>query len=276
MKFEKRFPLDTLKDEFRVWTQLIKPILSLPENVLNICEYGFTETLNNVIDHSEGENVVIKCEQDDVFACFELVDDGVGIFSKLRHHFSLDSDVHALIELVKGKLTVAPDAHSGEGLFFASKMFDCFTLESGELIVVFENDLCTVTRTSLRKGTMVRMKVANNSQRIAEHVFNRFCDTENLIFYKTRFLLLIASLEGNLVSRSQAKRVATRFESFAEVELDFTGVEKISQAFADELFRVWPIAHTETKLIVTNASEAVLKMISHVKGRTDLPQPLND
>ena len=39
--------------------------------------------------------------------------------------------------------------------------------------------------------------------------------------------------EGLLVTRSQAKRVAQRFECFKRVELDFVGVSDIGQAFAD-------------------------------------------
>jgi len=92
------------------------------------------------------------------------------------------------------------------------------------------------------------------------------------ISHRPRFFLSLAALEGSLVSRSQAKQVATRFEKFGEVELDFTGVESIGQAFADELLRVWPLAHPNTKLVVSNASDAVFRMIRHIKARSDLPQ----
>ena len=52
--------------------------------------------------------------------------------------------------------------------------------------------------------------------------------------------LLLAQYEGEkLISRSQAKRVAHRFERFERVELDFAGVPDIGQAFADEMFRVF-------------------------------------
>lgn len=91
---------------------------------------------------------------------------------------------------------------------------------------------------------------------------------------KTHFFVSLATLEGELISRSQAKRVVTRFENFEVVELDFTGVEQIGQAFADELIRVWPIAHPSTRLKVTHAQSQVLKMLQHVMGRNDLPQPV--
>lgn len=274
MKLENNFSLDVLKDEFRVWTQYVRPQLHLmPANVFAICEYGFTEILNNVIDHAQAQGVTLRIMQDDVSSVFEIEDDGVGIFAKLRTYFDLDSDIHALIELVKGKLTVAPEAHSGEGVFFVCKMFDRFVIESGELSVSFTREHCEVRSRTMRRGTWVHMEVANDSIKTPLEIFNRYCDTEDLFFYKTRFFLSLAAYEGNLVSRSQARRVAARFERFGEVELDFTGVESIGQAFADELLRVWPLNFPQTRLLVENAGEAVLRMISYIRGRGDLPQP---
>lgn len=272
MRIEKQFPLDVRQDEFSIWTRIVKPSLCLPINVLGICEYGFTEILNNVIDHSEGRNVTIRGEQNDTTTRFEVEDDGVGVFEKLRTHFGFDSNIHALIELVKGKLTVAPQAHTGEGLFFSSKIFDRFVIESGDLSVSFTDDHCDVQSVAHRNGTLVRMEIANDSPRTTAQVFDRFCGGDDYVFYKTRFFLSLAAIEGNLVSRSQARRVADRFEKFSEVELDFAGVENIGQAFADELLRVWPLAHPKTKLLVANAGGAVLRMMTHVKGRSDLPQ----
>ena len=43
----------------------------------------------------------------------------------------------------------------------------------------------------------------------------------------------------NLVSRSQAKRLLSRFEDFKTVVLDFEGIDVVGQAFADEIFRVF-------------------------------------
>lgn len=270
---EKQLPLEAVKDEFRIWAQLAKPALDLPAAALMICEYGFTEMLNNVLDHSHGSHVNIRVEEDSQHVNMSIEDDGVGVLASLREHFGLDSDVHALIELVKGKLTTAPEAHSGEGLFFSSKMFDHFVLESGELSVTFAEDQCTVTPIPARQGTLIQMQLAKDTTKTTKLIFDQFCDAEDFVFYKTRFFLSLATLEGNLVSRSQAKRVAARFEAFSEVEIDCTGIEQIGQAFADELLRVWALKHPETHLHMTNTNPSVKKMISHIKGRSDLPQP---
>lgn len=272
MKLEKCFSIESVKDEFRIWTQTVKPNLKLSANVLDICEYGVTEILNNAIDHAKAKSLTIRSEQDNQKITLEVEDDGVGIFERIRTFFDFDSDLHALIELVKGKLTIAPERHSGEGLFFASKAFDRFVIQSGELMVSFADNRCEVKSMPSRPGTIVRMEIDNNSQRTMEQTFSQFADADDRGFYRTRFFVSLAALEGNLVSRSQAKRVAARFEKFSEVELDFRGVSGIGQAFADELFRVWPLSHQQTKIQVTNAAEAVLKMMRHVKGRVDLPQ----
>jgi hypothetical protein len=67
-----------------------------------------------------------------------------------------------------------------------------------------------------------------------------------------------------LVSRSQAKRVANRFERFKRVELDFTGVDEIGQAFADEMFRVFATAHPGIRITPIHACPAAAQMIRRV------------
>ena len=71
---------------------------------------------------------------------------------------------------------------------------------------------------------------------------------------------------GNLVSRSQAKRLLTRVERLTTVVLDFEGVEMIGQAFADEIFRVFKAAHPDVKIVPENANANIGKMIRHVES----------
>ena len=67
--------------------------------------------------------------------------------------------------------------------------------------------------------------------------------------------------DENLLSRSQAKRLLTRFERFQEVLLDFNDVDFIGQAFADEVFRVFRSQHPEVNLTWMNANPSVESMI---------------
>ena len=64
------------------------------------------------------------------------------------------------------------------------------------------------------------------------------------------------------MSRSQARRVLTRFERFSEVLLDFHGIEIIGQGFADEIFRVFRREHPEIRVIWGRTTEKVERMIS--------------
>ena len=70
--------------------------------------------------------------------------------------------------------------------------------------------------------------------------------------------------DGSLVSRSQAKRILSRFERFKTVVLDFTDVPFIGQAFADQIFRVFQNEHPEIELIPANTSPLVEGVIRRV------------
>lgn len=88
---------------------------------------------------------------------------------------------------------------------------------------------------------------------------------------QTKFFIAPAPFGGELTSRAQAKYIAVKFENFNEVELDFAAVDYVGQGFADELARVWPLAHPGTRIKIINASESVIRMFKHVMGRSDLP-----
>src|SRR6266699_3814289 len=48
-------------EEDVVWRNHVRPALGdLPNNVIRICAYGFTEMLNNAIEHSGSDSVVIR------------------------------------------------------------------------------------------------------------------------------------------------------------------------------------------------------------------------
>jgi hypothetical protein len=94
-------------------------------------------------------------------------------------------------------------------------------------------------------------------------IYSQFTDPEEFTFSKTIVPVRLARHEGEkLVSRSQAKRLVSRFEKFKTVMLDFAGVEEIGQAFADEIFRVFATTHAEVELIPIAASKEVQQMIA--------------
>jgi len=241
------------------------PLLAdLPEKVRDIWAYGVTEMVNNAIDHSGSTEVRVGLTRNALFTEVRVSDDGEGIFLKIQRALNLVDAREAILELAKGKLTTAPERHSGEGIFFTSRVMDAFDIHSGQLHFKHDRGKRDVLeeRTSEMPGTRVTMRLENDSTRTMKSVFDEFADREEYTFDTTVVPVRLAQHEGEkLVSRSQAKRVAHRFERFKQVVLDFDGVAEIGQAFADELFRVFATAHPDVRLTPINTSEAVANMV---------------
>ena len=66
------------------------------------------------------------------------------------------------------------------------------------------------------------------------------------------------------VSRSQAKRVCNRLETFEEVILDFDGISWMGQGFAHQMFVVYKNAHSNVTIKPVNMNESVENMYNHV------------
>lgn len=256
--------------EDTVWREVFAPLLAdLPLNVREIWQYGITEMVNNAIDHSGSATVEVGLRRNALDTFAWVSDRGEGIFRKIQRLLGLYDPREAILELAKGKLTTDPERHTGEGIFFSSKIFDAFDIRSDRLYfrhddrvvdVLFEHDAPT-------PGTQVFMRLANATARTIKEVFDNFAAPEEFTFAKTVVPVKLAQYEGeNLVSRSQAKRLYQRFERFQTVILDFAGVEMIGQGFADELFRVFVAAHPAVTLFATNTSAAVADMIKRVQA----------
>jgi anti-sigma regulatory factor (Ser/Thr protein kinase) len=260
------------------WERDVKPLIdSAPKNVLRVCAFAFTEMLNNAIDHSESEYVQVDMTYTAESISFEIHDRGVGIFRKIKRERGLEHERFAILELAKGKLTTDPDRHTGEGIFFTSRMVDLFSIWSGNLYFTHfrpDNDWLNEDNRTEMDGTLVSLCICLRSKLNPTDVFDEFSSGDDATFSKTQVPLKLAQFgEDNLISRSQAKRVAERFDRFKEVVLDFTGVEFIGQGFADQLFRVYQKAHPDVTLIPYHANPAVRSMIMrarHGAGQLEL------
>src|SRR3990172_540729 len=52
LRWEKTYPLSTTLAEDQIWREGVAPSLGqMPQNVLDIWHYGFTEIFNNALDH---------------------------------------------------------------------------------------------------------------------------------------------------------------------------------------------------------------------------------
>jgi anti-sigma regulatory factor (Ser/Thr protein kinase) len=270
LPFVRRYPLAVIAED-RVWSELsreIEPIPALSDSARSIFNYAFTEMLNNAIEHSGAKEVEVRFESIPAGLAFEIIDEGVGLFAHLRRELGLSSDLEALEELSKGKITTLPAGHSGEGIFFTSKVADRFEAESGGLRYVVDNERADVAAGAAapRKGTRVRFEATLKPARTLKQVFDEY--TTDYEFSKTRIVVKLFVRGDRFVSRSEARRVMSGLERFREVVLDFRGVSEVGQGFADEVFRVWARAHSKVKITHVNAAPPVAFMLGRPVSAT--------
>ena len=269
-RWEKSFQIDGLQEDI-VWRESVAPALGeLPVNVRSIWLHAFTEMFNNALDHSGGNAIFVQIQKTAATTEMFVIDNGVGIFRKIQRAMGLLDERHAVLELAKGKLTTDPSKHSGEGIFFTSRMFDDYAILSGGVSFshAFGKDEDWILEKSPTDGTAVYMKLNNHTARTAKRVFDQFSSKEDDYRFNKTVVPVKLAQYGNdqLVSRSQAKRLLARVELFRIVILDFKQVPEVGQAFADEIFRVFAARHPEIELHALHASSAVRRMIGRVKS----------
>jgi hypothetical protein len=125
---ERTYPRAGLQEDL-VWRELISPVVArLPQNVRDIWHYTATEMINNAIDHAGAIDVRVGARKNALDTEVVVTDDGEGIFVKIQRALGLHDPREAILELAKGKLTTAPDQHTGEGIFFTSRAVDLFEI----------------------------------------------------------------------------------------------------------------------------------------------------
>jgi hypothetical protein len=216
---------------------------------------------NNLIDHSGSKKAEIYILNNFLYTEIKIKDNGIGIFKNLEKNFQLKEPQYALLELFKGKLTSDPARHSGEGIFFTSRMFDFFQIRSGNYSFSKEisPDFWKIEPLLKEmKGTEITLRLNNRSERQINDIFFKYVIGDDFKFAKTDVRIQLAEYgDEYLVSRSQAKRILLRLEKFTEVMFDFKNVENIGPAFADELFRVSKIKYPKLKINYCNAGKLV-------------------
>lgn len=270
LEWRETYPITSNLAEDLVWREDVSKVLGgMPDNVLSIWQYGFTEMFNNAIDHSGGTEIYVHVKKTAVDTQIVVMDNGVGIFKKIQTAMNLLDERHAILELAKGKLTTDPQNHTGEGIFFSSRMFDSFDILSGGAYFnhKFGDPFDWVLESNkFNSGTSVWMELNNHTSRTLKKIFDRYSTDNDYGFTKTVVPVRLARYGNeNLISRSQAKRLLARVELFKTVVLDFADVPTIGQAFADEIFRVFPTRHPEIDLMPVNTSSEVRRMITRAK-----------
>lgn len=233
-----------------------------------IFSYAFTEILNNAVEHSQTNRILVEVILQAYDIVFMVRDYGVGVYAHMRDKLGLSSEAASLQELLKGKATTDPKRHTGEGLFFTSRCSDFLQISSHRLSLVFNNKTKEVFTEAVRfqKGTDVRFGISRNTKKKLAESFDEYAGEDyDYTFSKTIVRVkLYGSHQDRFVSRSIAKRILNRLDQFEEIIIDFSGVRAIGQGFADEIFRVFQNRYPNIKIKTVNASEAILAMIKHV------------
>lgn len=272
VKWQGNYEITPGLAEDLVWANDVKKALGeLPDNVSAIWHYGFTEMFNNAIDHSAGRTISIRVIKTAVSTEVLILDDGVGIFKKIQSEMNLLDERHAILELSKGKLTTDPTRHTGEGIFFTTRVFDSFDILSGGVYFTHEYEKAEdwiLEREVPKEGTAVWMKLHNHTSRTLRKVFDQYSSgPDEYRFNKTVVPVKLARYGNDqLISRSQAKRLLARVELFKVVVFDFKDVPTVGQAFADEIFRVFAQKHPEMELHPLHANSEVKRMIERARS----------
>lgn len=244
-------------------------IKDLKENISSILFYAFTEMLNNAIEHSRSRYVEISVRKDKQNITFIVNDFGVGVFRNVMRERNLKSEIEAIQDLLKGKTTTQPHSHTGEGIFFTSKIADIFILESfGYRLRVDNviNDVFIEEMTKPKRGTKVIFTLSLSSKKHLNDVFSRFVTEPGEVGFDKTEIKVRLYVSGTIyISRSQARRILAGLDKFKTIVLDFDRVTTVGQAFADEIFRVFQQSHPDIKIIPINMVEPVKFMINRVE-----------
>lgn len=238
----------------------------ITNNTYSIINYGFTEILNNAIDHSYSKKIRIELLKENNHITFIIKDVGIGIFYSILKKFSLNSEEDALFELTKGKTTTMPSKHSGEGIFFTSKLCDSMIIRSHSIELIYDNinnDIYTKKNKYL-KGTYIEFKLKRSTNRNINNIFNKYASDEyDFKFSKTKIDLVL--LQEDYISRSQAKRLLIGLDKFKKIILNFKNVKNIGQGFIDEIYRVFRNKYPNIKIDSINTNSLIESMIKHVR-----------
>lgn len=242
---------------------------SASEQVQSILRYAFSEMLNNAIEHSGSNAIEVEVIDTGGSIRFIVNDFGVGIFRNIMKKCGLKSELEAMQDLLKGKITTEPKAHSGEGIFFTSKAADRFILESFNHRMVVDNlinDIFFEEHKPNKNGTRVIFSIAKNTSRHLINVFRKFqSDPAEQAFDRTEIHIRLFTMGTIYVSRSQARRILTGLDKFKSIIFDFDRVPSVGQAFADEIFRVFKVEFPDVSVSPVNMNEEVRFMIERVE-----------
>lgn len=262
-------------EEHKIFNDIERDFISLfklSENIKSIFEYAFSEMLNNAIEHSESKKIKYIININKNILSFTIDDFGVGVFKNIMKKRNLNSEIEAIQDLLKGKITTAPKLHSGEGIFFTSKVGDEFILDSYGYQFIADNkikDIFIKKVKGQKQGTRVTFQININNRNHLNNVFKEYTnigDDSDYGFDKTEIRIKLYIVGGVHISRSQARRVLSGLEKFKLIVMDYDRVPTVGQAFADEIYRVFKNKKPNIEIQSINMNEAVNFMVERARN----------
>lgn len=256
---------------FNTLGQSFLPLSGLSENIKSIFEYAFSEMFNNAIEHSTSKKirVFVTLNRDDL--TFSIDDFGIGVFRNIMKKRGLKSEIEAIQDLLKGKTTTAPKLHSGEGIFFTSKVGDEFILDSYGYQFIANNlikDIFIKKVKGQKQGTKVTFRINIHDAHHLNDIFKKYTnigEDSDYGFDKTEIRVHLYIIGGVHISRSQARRVLSGLEKFKIIVMDYDKVPTVGQAFTDEVYRVFKNKKPNIKIQDINMNESVRFMVERAK-----------
>lgn len=266
--FEEHEALEDLEKRF-------VPFKSLPENIKSIFTYAFLEMLNNAIDHSCSNIITVRVSLIKDILSFVVGDNGIGVYKNIMQKRHLSSDLEAIQDLLKGKITTAPKLHSGEGIFFTSKVGDIFVLNSFGRELKVDNvikDTFVSKSKGFKRGTEVSFSICIKDLHHLNDIFREYTDQSESGshgFDKTIIRVRLYTMGGVHISRSQARRVLSGLEKFKLIVMDYDRVPMVGQAFADEIYRVFRKKYPHIRIVNKNTCDSVEFMINRAIAESE-------
>lgn len=258
---------DSMWREIQQYTDFVTNLSVQAEDIV---QFAFTEILNNAIDHSKSGIAWVKVWIENDFVQFIIRDYGIGIFKSVMAKRHLGSETEAAQELMKGKLTTDPMRHSGEGIFWTSKIADRMSFRSFQTELHIDNekqDYAIGKMDDSIFGTEVCFELNAQSEKSMHELFHGFSYNHDKTLLDTTKIYIKLYEDGETwISRSQAKKVLQGLEKFKKITFDFAGIDLIGQGFADEIFRVFQLAHPKIELEAINMGETVKLLVERAQN----------
>ena len=269
VNFNKKF---SLRNKFspKVTTKeyCLNHLKSLPKNIRDICEFSCIALLNNIIDHSQANNLYLK-----LYLTYEqlhlvITDDGVGLFGHIKRELDLNTCQIAAIEVSKGYITTDPNNHSGDELNTVIHLFDKVAIDASGISLSFVNDIneWKIDHSSQKKGTRIHLQIDPNSKRACGKIFQKlFTDIHNQV----RIPINLVKMPGDdiISTRSEAQIMLNNIRDFEEIEFDFRNIDLVGPAFADELIRKTKLINKAARIKWINCNKTVNLLMSRAYSR---------